>query len=66
MLMTLLAGMVAVGGRPSSGEVSEGTDRARLRASVKLWIMNSAIEQELHDRRVGPTQQALLSAALSL
>ena len=33
--MSLLTGMVAVGGRPQPGEVSEGTGRVRLCAHVK-------------------------------
>ena len=50
--MSILAGMVAVGGRPQLGEVGKGTDRARLCAYVKHSTLNSAIEQELRDRRV--------------
>ena len=34
MFMSLLAGMVTVGGRPKPAEVSEGTGRARLCACV--------------------------------
>ena len=52
MFMSLLAGMVTVGGRPKPSEVSEGTGRARLCAYVKHSPLNSAIEQELRDRRV--------------
>ena len=51
MFMNLLAGMVAVGGWPQPGEVSEGTGRARLCAYVKHSTLNSVIEQELRDRR---------------
>ena len=63
MFMNLLAGMVTVGGRPQLGDVSEGNDRAQLCAYVQHWTLNSAIEEELRDRRVEgrPTQQALLS-----
>ena len=50
--VSLLAGMVAVGGKPYPGEVSEGTGRERLCACVKRSTLNSAIEQELRDRRV--------------
>ena len=52
MFMSLLAGMVTVGGRPQPGEVSERTGRARLCAYVKHSTLNSAIEQELCDRRL--------------
>ena len=50
--MSLLTGMVAVGGKPYPGEVSEGTGRARLCAYAKHSTLNSAIGQELRDRRV--------------
>ena len=49
IFMSLLAGMVAVGGRPQLGQ---GTGRARLCAYVKHSTLNSAIEQELRDQRV--------------
>ena len=64
MFMSLLAGMVTFGGRPYPCEVSEGTGRARLCAYVGHSTLNSAIEQELRDRRVEDRvniQQALLS-----
>ena len=50
--MNILAGMVAVGGKPQLGEVGLGTDRARLCAYVEHLTLNSAIEQELRNRRV--------------
>ena len=50
--MSLLTGMVAVGGRPQLGEVGKGTGRARLCAYVKHSTLNSAIEHELRDWRV--------------
>ena len=62
MFMGLLAGVVTVGGRPQPGEVSEGTDRARLCAYVKHSILNSAIGQELRDRRVEGRANATNSA----
>ena len=37
--LSLLTGMVVVGGRPLPGEVSEGTGRARLCAHVKIWTL---------------------------
>ena len=61
MFMSLLTGMAAVSGSPYPGEVSEGTGRARRCAYVKhstlqkikkLNSVNSAIEEELRDRRV--------------
>ena len=58
----LLTGMVVVGGRPLPGEVSEGIGRARLCAHVKLWTLNSAIDQELLDRRVEGRVNATSSA----
>ena len=51
IFMSILAGMVAVGGRPQLGEVGNGTGRARLCAYVKHSTLNSAIVQELRDRR---------------
>ena len=51
MLMSLLAGMDAVSGRPWPSEVSEGTGRARLCAYVKHSTLNFAREQALCDRR---------------
>ena len=60
--MSLLTGMVAVGGRPKPGEVSEGSGRARLCAYVKQLTLNSAIEQELLDRRVEGRANATSSA----
>ena len=68
MFMSLLAGMVEVGGRRHSqpGEVSEGTGRARLCAYVCTYVkhstLNSAIEQELRDRRVEDRANATSSA----
>ena len=55
-------GMVAVGGRPQLGEVVTGTGRARLCAYVKHSTLNSAIEQELLDRRVEDRANATISA----
>ena len=54
MFMSLLAGIVTVGGRPWPGEVSEGTGRARLCAFayVKHSTLNAVREQELRDQRV--------------
>ena len=46
IFMSLLAGMVAVGGRPQLGEVGKGTSRTRLCEYVKHSTLNSAIEQE--------------------
>ena len=54
--------MVTVVGRPQLGEVSEGTGRARLCAYVKHSTLNSAIEQELSDRRVEGRVNATSSA----
>ena len=54
--------MVAVGGRPQLGEVGKGTGRARLCAYVKHSTLNSAIEQELRDRRVEDRANATSSA----
>ena len=63
MFMCLqLSAMVSVGGRPLPGEVSEGTGRARLCAYVKHSTLNSAIEQELRDRRVEDSANAIRSA----
>ena len=62
IFMSLLTGMVAVDGRPQLGEVSEGTGRARLCAYVKHSTLNSAIEQELRDRRVEDRANATSSA----
>ena len=45
MCMSLLMGMVAVGGRPQPGEVSEWSGRARLCAYVKRSTLNSAKER---------------------
>ena len=68
--MSLLAGMVNVDGRPKPGEVSEGTGRPRLCAYVKHSTLNSAIEQELRNRRVyieqGQRNKLCLADALSL
>ena len=67
--MTLLEGMVAVTGRPYPGEVSEGTDCARLCASVKLWTLNSVIDKELENESEGRGQRQhklCLAVALSL
>ena len=65
MFTSFLTGMAAVGGRPWLGEVGKGTGRARyVRAYVKYWTLNSAIEQELCDRRVedrANAKQGLLS-----
>ena len=58
----LLTGMIVVGGRPLPGEVSEGTGRAWLCAHVKIWTLNSAIDQELLDRRVESRVNATSSA----
>ena len=66
MFTSLLVGMVTVSGRPLPGEASEGTGRVRLCAYVKHSTQNSAIEQELRDRRTGPTQKALLSGGSDL
>ena len=54
--------MVAVGGRPQLGGVGKGTGRARLCAYVKHSTLNSAIEQELRDRRVEDRANATSSA----
>ena len=62
IFMSLLTGMVAVGGRPQLGEVGKGTGRARLCAYVKHSTLNSAIEQELRDRRVEGRANATSSA----
>ena len=62
MFMGLLTGMVAVSGRPWSGDVIEGTGRARLYAYVKHSTLNSATEQELRDRRVEDRANATSSA----
>ena len=52
MIMSLLAGMVTVGGKPYPGEVSQGpTVRDYVRTlNIRLYII-SAIEQELRDLR---------------
>ena len=55
-------GMVAVGGRPQLGEIGKRTGRARLCAYVKHSTLNSAIEQELRDRRVEGRANATSSA----
>ena len=60
IFMSLLTGMVAVGGRPQLGEVGKGTGRARLCAFVKHSVLNSA--QELRDRRVEDRANATSSA----
>ena len=61
--MSLLTGMVAVGGRPQLGEVSEGPAvRGFVRTYVKHSTLNSAIEQELCDRRVEGRANATSSA----
>ena len=59
--MSILAGMVAVGGRPQLGEVGKGTGRARL-CAYEHSTLNSAIEQELRDRRVEDRANATSSA----
>ena len=41
MFMSLVAGMVAVSGRPQPGGVSEGSGRARLCAYIKHLTLNS-------------------------
>ena len=60
--MSLLTGMVAVGGRPQLGEVGYGTGRALLCAYVIHSTLNSAIEQELRDRRLEDRANATSSA----
>ena len=60
--LSLLSGMVTLGGRLQPGEGSEGTGRARLCAYVKFSTLNSAIEQELRDRRVEDSANATSSA----
>ena len=60
--LLILTGMVVVGGRPLSGEVSERTGRARLCAHVKILTLNSAIDQQLLDRRVEGRANAIGSA----
>ena len=60
--MSLLAGMVAISGRSSPVEVTEGTGRARLCAYVKHSTLNYAIEKELRDRRVEDRANATSSA----
>ena len=62
IFMSILASMVAVGGRPQLGEVGKGTGHARLCAYVKHSTLNSAIEQELRDRRVEDRANATSSA----
>ena len=65
LIMSLLAGMVTVGGRPYPVDVIEGTGRARhmcVYVYVKHSTPNSAIEQELHDRRVEDRANATSSA----
>ena len=64
IIMGLLAGMVAFGGRPQLGEVSEGAGRAQLCAYVKHLTLNSAIKkkQELRDWRVEDRANATSSA----
>ena len=62
LIMGLLVGMVAVGGRLQPGEVSEEAGRARLCAYVKHSTLNSAIEQELRNRRVEDGANATSSA----
>ena len=62
MFMSLLVGMVTVGVRSQPGEVSEGTGRARLCVYVKHLTLNSAIKQELQDRRVEDRVNATSSA----
>ena len=57
--MSLLTGMVAVGGRPQLGEVGRGP---AVRGYVKHSTLNSAIEQELRDRRVEGRANATSSA----
>ena len=52
--------MVAVGGRPQLGEVSEGTGRARLCAYHST--LSAAIEQGLRDGRVDDRANATSSA----
>ena len=44
-------GMVAVSGSLQPGEVSEGTGRVQQRAYVELRVLNSAIDEALHDRK---------------
>ena len=60
--MSLLTGMVVVGGRPQLGEVGKGTGRARLCAYVKHSTLNYAREQELRDPRVEDRANATSSA----
>ena len=60
--MSILAGMVTVVGRPQLGEVSEEIGRARFCAYVKHWTLDSAIEQELRDRRAEDRVNATSSA----
>ena len=56
-------GMGAVGGRAGISQVvSDGTGRPRLCAYVKHSTLNSAIEQELRDRRVEGRANATSSA----
>ena len=62
IFMSLLTGMVAVGGRPQLGEVGQGSGRARLCACFEHSTLNSAIEQELRDRRVEGRANATSSA----
>ena len=62
MFMSLLASIVAVGSGPQPVEVSEWTGRARQCAYVKLWALNSVIDQELRDRRVEGRANATSSA----
>ena len=62
MFISPLAGMVTVGSRPKPGEICEETGRAQLCAYVKCSTLNSAIEQELHDRRVEGRANATSSA----
>ena len=62
IFVSILAGMVAVGGRPQLGEVGKGTDRTRLCAYVKHSTLNSAIEQKLSDWRVEDRANATSSS----
>ena len=56
IFMSLLAGMVTVGGRPQLVEVSEGPSHARLCARVKHSTLNSAIHKEMRHRGTGQGQ----------
>ena len=67
MLMSLLAGMVAIGGRPYPGDVSTGpavlgyVSTTNFRLLILLYARDYAMRDQTVEPRTRPGQQALLS-----